>query len=184
MSNDSTTPGSRPHGDRHATAGGDLVALSEFGRSVGRGGQPEGPIFAVRAARVDAACDAASAPVATANLALLLSSHGRHQLAGQLLVLGHVPDALAYTHGVDPGILAEDPHGAALGDQHRQAAERDPIAIDDAGTGDGLAGGRLEGVQARVDVSEMGRRGREYVRANRTYAVVAPAVADVYQGLL
>ena len=31
---------------------------------------------------------------------------------------------------------------------------------------------------------EMGRRGREYVRANRTYAVVAPAVADVYRDLL
>ena len=31
---------------------------------------------------------------------------------------------------------------------------------------------------------EMGRRGREYVRANRTYAVVAPAVADVYRELL
>jgi len=30
----------------------------------------------------------------------------------------------------------------------------------------------------------MGRRGREYVRANRTYAVVAPAVADVYRELL
>ncbi len=32
--------------------------------------------------------------------------------------------------------------------------------------------------------AEMGRRGREYVRANRTYAVVAPAVAAVYRELL
>ncbi len=31
---------------------------------------------------------------------------------------------------------------------------------------------------------EMGRRGREYVRANRTYAVVAPAVADMYRELM
>jgi glycosyltransferase involved in cell wall biosynthesis len=31
---------------------------------------------------------------------------------------------------------------------------------------------------------EMGRRGREYVRENRTYAVVAPAVADVYRELM
>jgi glycosyltransferase involved in cell wall biosynthesis len=31
---------------------------------------------------------------------------------------------------------------------------------------------------------EMGRRGREYVRKNRTYAVVAPAVADVYRELM
>ena len=31
---------------------------------------------------------------------------------------------------------------------------------------------------------EMGRRGREYVRENRTYAVVAPAVADVYREVM
>lgn len=31
---------------------------------------------------------------------------------------------------------------------------------------------------------QMGRRGREYVRENRTYAVVAPAVADVYRELM